>query len=78
MLDTTENLYFISTKNYFQTDSTVLEEWAKPNGTCGNCSMLLQNCSKNGTEEECTYLFHLLGWDDQVVGIVLIVVSLLV
>ena len=76
-MDTTENLYFISTKNYFQTDSTVLEEWAI--GECGNCTMLLDNCSENAPEEyeECTYLFYLLGWDDHVSGIVLIVVSLL-
>lgn len=72
---TTESLYFKPTKNYFQTNSKVLEEWA--NGECGNCSMLLKNCSENGIEEECTYLFYLLGWGDQAVGIVLIVVSLL-
>jgi len=59
-----------------QINSTVLEDWAADE--CDDCQLQKIYCPDLDSDTRCGYLFNYFGWDDWIVGAILVVVSLFI
>jgi sodium-dependent phosphate cotransporter len=58
-----------------QINSTVLEDWAADE--CDDCQLQKIYCPDLESDTRCDYLFNYFGWEDWIVGAILVVASLL-